>query len=75
MGCFTYFARIFCLYPGEALSLCPVLQHLVHQQESSRRGKMQFGQGAAKQTEVLVALSTSSLYFVVEYLAWVCGCL
>lgn len=75
MGYFTYFAQIFCLYSGEALSLCPVLQHLVHQQESSRRGKMQFGQGAAKQTEVLVALSTSSLYFVVEYLAWVCGCL
>lgn len=32
---------------------CDVLQHPVHQQESSQRGKMKFGQGAAKQTEVL----------------------
>lgn len=30
-----------------------VLQHLVHQQENSQRGKMKFGQGAAKQAEVL----------------------
>lgn len=45
-----------------------VLQHLVHQQESSQRGK---SQGAAKQTEVL-ALST---YLVVKYLSWICGCL
>lgn len=30
-----------------------VSQHLVHQQQSSQRGKMNFGQGAAKQTEVL----------------------
>lgn len=75
MGCFTYFSQIFSLDSGEALSLCPVLQHLVHEQESSQRGKTHFGQGAAKQTEVLVALSTSSLYLVVEYLLWVCGCL
>lgn len=70
MGCFTYFAQIFCLYSGEALSLCPMLQR---QQESSQRGETHFGQGAAKQTEVLVALSASSLYLVVEYLSWVCG--
>lgn len=71
MGCFTYFAQIFCLYSREALSLCLVLQHLVHQQENSQRGKTHFNQGAAKQTDVLVALSTSSLYLVVEYLSWV----
>lgn len=75
MGCFTCFAQIFCLYSGEAFSLCPTLQHLVHLQESAQRGKTHFGQGAAKQTEVLVALSTSNLYLVVEYFSWACGCL
>lgn len=75
MACFTSFPQIFCLYSGEALCPCSVMcrSTLSTSKGSSQRGKMQFGQGVAEQTEVLAPLGTSSLYLVVEYLPRVCG--
>lgn len=51
---YIFCAKILSLFWRSSLPVpCDVLQHIVHQQESSQRRKMKFGQGVAKQPEVL----------------------